>query len=419
MRIAIVGTGISGLTAAYLLHQEHEITLFEGASRIGGHTATMNVSVGNRDYAIDTGFIVYNDWTYPHFIRLMERIGVHSQATEMGFSVSCEQTGLEYSGNSFNTLFAQRRNLLRLDHWRMLRDIVRFNREAKVHLLEGRISSQLSLGDYLHSHDYSRAFRDFYLIPMGAAIWSSGRQHMLDFPALFFLRFFNNHGLLNINDRPQWRVIKGGSSAYLSPLIASFRDRIHLSCPVTSITRSSDGVLLRHAEGEAHFDQVIIASHSDQALALLADPSPLEKQILGAIPYLDNEVILHTDTRQLPHNQATWSSWNYRLKAGPQDQDNLPVLTYNMNILQGIDSETTFCVTLNDTGTIDPTQILGRYTYAHPQFSIAGIDAQQQWRSINGVQRTWFCGAYWGNGFHEDGVSSGLRVAQALGGESL
>ncbi|WP_426416228.1 NAD(P)/FAD-dependent oxidoreductase [Aestuariirhabdus sp. LZHN29] len=414
MRIAIIGTGISGLTAAYLLNQRHDITLYESSDRIGGHTATVNVPLNEQQYAIDTGFIVFNDWTYPNFIRLLEQLGVSSKATEMGFSVSCEDTGLEYSGNSLDSLFAQRRNLLKLDHWRMLRDIMRFNREAKVDLQGGKIPPQLSLGDYLQSHGYSHAFRDFYLIPMGAAIWSSGRQAMLDFPAQFFLRFFNNHGLLNINERPQWRVIEGGSRSYLTPLIAGFRDRIHLSCPVQSIQRTQDGVVLQHSEGKQTFDQVVIASHSDQALSMLADPSALEKQILGAIPYQDNEVILHTDESLLPRHQKTWSSWNYRLKKGTNRTSSLPVLTYNMNILQGIDSETVFCVTLNDSSSIDPTKVLGRYTYAHPQFSIEGT-AAQQWRAINGVKSTWFCGAYWGNGFHEDGVNSGLRVAEALG----
>ncbi|MCL6416040.1 FAD-dependent oxidoreductase [Aestuariirhabdus sp. Z084] len=415
MRIAIIGTGISGLTAAYMLQSEHDITVFESSSRIGGHTATVKISVDGQEHAVDTGFIVYNDWTYPNFIKLMDQLGVASKPTEMGFSVSCEKTGLEYSGNSFNTLFAQRRNVLRPDHWRMLKDIVRFNREAKLHLQQDKISESLSLGDYLSHNGYSKSFQDFYLIPMGAAIWSSGREAMVNFPARFFLRFFNNHGLLNINDRPQWRVIEGGSSQYLDPLVKSFSDRIKLNCSIESIQRTDNNVIIRHNQSEQEFDQVIMACHSDQALKLLSDASAHEQEILKAIPYLDNDVILHTDQRMLPKRKATWSSWNYRLKDNGSDQNALPVLTYNMNILQGIKSSKAICVTLNDTSAIDPDSILGRFTYAHPQFSIEGSKAQQRWSDINGVRRTWFCGAYWANGFHEDGVSSALRVCEGFG----
>ncbi|TQV80073.1 FAD-dependent oxidoreductase [Exilibacterium tricleocarpae] len=420
MRIAIIGSGISGLTAAYLLNREHDITVFESRDRIGGHTATIDVSVNGSEQAIDTGFIVYNDWTYPNFIDLLAQLGVASQPTNMGFSVSCRQTGLEYSGAGFSTLFAQRRNLLRPRHWRMLADIVRFNREAVADLEQGRIDAAATLGDYLTRRRYSQAFIRHYLVPMGAAIWSASTDTMLNFPLAFFVRFFKNHGLLSITDRPQWRVIKGGSREYLGPLTAGFKKRIKVATPIQSVRRQGDRVLLSYRGDDGprteSYDHVVMACHSDQALQLLGDASAAEQRLLGAIPYQDNEVILHTDTTLLPRRRSTWSSWNYLLTDYRQER---PVLTYNMNILQGLDHPTTFCVTLNQTAAIDPAKILGHFNYAHPVFNLDGIAAQQRWGDINGVNRTWFCGAYWGNGFHEDGVSSALRVAEALGDTPL
>ncbi|MBP6383148.1 MAG: FAD-dependent oxidoreductase [Pseudomonadales bacterium] len=413
MRIAIAGAGISGLTAAWLLSRRHEVTVFEAEERIGGHTATVDVSLDGERHAIDTGFIVFNDRTYPNFIRLMDELGVASQPTEMSFSVSSERDGVEYAGSSLDSLFAQRGNLLRPAFWRMLRDILRFNRRAAADLEQGRIPEGMLLGDYLARNGYSREFRDWYLVPMGAAIWSSGTRGMTDFPVEFFVRFFRNHGLLTVTDQPQWRTIRGGSRTYLDPLTRRFAGAIRTNDPVQRITRQPDGVSVQTRAGlNEHFDHVVLGCHSDQALALLGDPSGEERGILCAIPYQENDVVLHTDTRVLPRARRAWSSWNYRLRPGAEE---LPVLSYDMNILQRLESRHTFCVTLNDTAAIDPERILGRYRYSHPVFSVEGVRAQQRWAEINGVRRTWFCGAWWANGFHEDGVTSALRVADALG----
>jgi len=417
VKVAIIGSGISGLGCAHrLASQRHDIAVFEAADRIGGHTATYDVKVGTRRYAIDTGFIVYNDHTYPHFIELMEGLGVATKATSMGFSVSDDASGLEYAGNNLNTLFAQRSNLVSPRFLTMVRDILRFNKESVADLEAGALGPGETLGAYLERKRYSKAFCDKYLLAMTSAIWSADFSDARDFPVEFFIRFFRNHGLLQVRNRPQWRVIEGGSREYIQPLIFGFEDRIFVNHGVSKVERSAGrGVVLTFNNGSQKvFDQVVLATHSDQALALLADASPEERSILGAIPYRDNDVVLHTDHRLLPKNRKTWSSWNYRMRPG----NNRAVVTYNMNILQGINAPETFCVTLNDTDSINPARILGRFNYAHPQFTVAGIEAQQRWAEINGVNNTWFCGAYWHNGFHEDGLVSGLRVAEALGAGS-
>ncbi|MBB3169324.1 FAD-dependent oxidoreductase [Simiduia aestuariiviva] len=417
MKIAIVGSGISGLTAAHLLAKHHEVTVFESADRIGGHTATKTVTVAGESHDVDTGFIVFNDWTYPNFIKLMDQLGVASRPTEMSYSVTDVTSGMEYSGTNLNTLFAQRRNLVSPGFWKMLRDIMRFNREAVAHWQAGSISPTTSLREYLQANDYGEKFIYHYLVPMGAAIWSSGDEVMLDFAAVFFIRFFHNHGLLSVNNRPQWRTLVGGSKAYLPPLTENFKDQIRTGVTITNILRGPDGVQLTFADGQqAKFDQLVLATHSDQALALLSDASEVERDVLGAIPYQSNEVVLHTDVAQLPTRKLAWASWNTRLLAQRMGEPHAkPALTYNMNILQGLQSDTTFCVTLNHTQAIDPNKILGIYHYDHPVFTVDGMAAQQRWADINGVNRTWFCGAYWANGFHEDGVVSGVRVAEALG----
>ena len=412
MKIAIIGSGIAGLTSAYLLSRRHEITLFEAGNRIGGHTHTVNVTVDDKSYAIDTGFIVFNDWTYPNFIRLLGQIGVRFKPTEMSFSVCDENTRFEYNGNNINSLFAQRSNILSPGFWGMLRDILRFNREAPLDLQEQRISAEMTLGDYLEAGGYGPRFILHYIVPMGAAIWSMSLVDMLKFPLQFFVRFFKNHGLLSVNNRPQWCVIEGGSSSYIGPLTRSFRERIRLDCPVHLVERDAEGVVVHSAAGTEAFDKVVFACHSDQALALLGDPSQAEQEILGALPYADNDVVLHTDTRLLPERKLAWASWNYRLTANRQTQ---AAVTYDMNILQGIDSATTFCVSLNQTQMINPLKILARYTYAHPQYSLAAVAAQARRDEISGVRNTYYCGAYWANGFHEDGVVSALHVAQAFG----
>ncbi|MDH1265349.1 FAD-dependent oxidoreductase [Pseudomonas sp. GD03944] len=412
MKIAIIGSGISGLTSAYLLNRRHDITLFEAGDWIGGHTHTVDVEVAGRRYAIDTGFIVFNDWTYPNFIRLMTQLGVGFKPTEMSFSVSDAVRGVEYNGHNLNTLFAQRRNLLSPAFIGMVRDILRFNREALDDLNHNRIAATTTLGDYLRLCGYGDRFVEHYIVPMGAAIWSMSLADMLDFPLQFFVRFFKNHGLLSVSDRPQWCVVEGGSRSYVAPLTAAFGERIRLNCPVQRVERDAQGVTLHSAAGSERFDKVIFACHSDQALALLARPSVAEQEILGALPYADNDVVLHTDTRLLPQRRLAWASWNYRLG---HDEARAAAVTYNMNILQGIDSESTFCVSLNQTAAIDPQRILARYTYAHPQYSLAGMAAQARWEELLGANHSYFCGAYWANGFHEDGVVSALRVARAFG----
>lgn len=413
MTTAIIGSGISGLGCAYRLARAGEpVTVFESAKIIGGHTATKRVSVNSGEYDIDTGFIVYNDWTYPQFIALMDELGVDNQRTTMGFSVSDDVSGLEYAGNNLNTLFAQRRNLLSPSFIGMVQDILRFNKVAIADLEAGRLQSGETLQAYLERHHFNEFFRRNYLISMASAIWSANFEESLNFPAEFFVRFFKNHGLLQVKNRPQWRVLKGGSQSYLSPLCAPFNDNIRTSCEVVSVQRASNTAprIRTHEGEELIFDDIVIAAHADQALRLLSDADDNESAILSKLPYSENEVVLHTDARLLPKRQLAWSSWNYRLR-NTHDQ---ATLTYNMNILQGIDSPETFCVTLNDTASIDPDTILGEYRYAHPQFTIAGVSAQQRWEKINGPRNTWYCGAYWRNGFHEDGLFSGNRVANAI-----
>jgi len=412
MRIAIIGSGISGLTCAHLLSRKHEVTVFEAAGWIGGHTHTVDVTLGGRSYAIDTGFIVYNDWTYPNFIRLLDQLKIASRPTQMSFSVHDPLTGLEYNGHNLNTLFAQRRNLVSAGFWGMLRDILRFNHQALSDLDNQRIDAHTTLGAYLRAQGYGHRFIDHYIVPMGSAIWSMSRADMLRFPLLFFVRFCRNHGLLSVNKRPQWRVVQGGSRSYLAPLCQPFAERIRLDCKVHRVSRDEGGVTLVSAAGVERFDNVVFACHSDQALALLDVPSVLERTLLGAIGYADNDVVLHTDTRLLPRRRRAWASWNYRLGGTGQAP---AAVTYNMNILQGIQAPETFCVSLNQAALVDPTKIIARFQYAHPQYSLAASAAQARQAQLQGYKFSYYCGAYWGNGFHEDGVVSALKVAEHFG----
>lgn len=411
MKTAIVGAGISGLVAAYRLHPQHEITVFEAGDKPGGHTNTIQVEYDGETHSIDTGFIVFNDWTYPYFIALLDELGVQSQPTEMGFSVRDDATGLEYAGQSLNSLFAQRRNLFSPRFLRMLWDIVRFNREA---LQQGdQLSPSMTVAEFLHAGRYSAAFAKQHLLPMGAAIWSCPLGTFSQFPIRFIVEFYRNHGLLNIVNRPIWRVICGGSQTYVDALTKSFQERLRLRCPVESVRRRTTGVeiTVRGQEPE-WFDHVIFACHSDQALSILGDDAtPLERHVLGKFPYGRNVAVLHTDASVLPRCRRAWASWNYRLC----DDDRTPAtVTYNMNILQGLRSRHTFCVTLNDETRIDPSRVLGRYEYAHPIFITERAAAQARHAELLTANRTSFCGAYWRNGFHEDGVVSALRVVDAL-----
>ncbi|MCU7555774.1 FAD-dependent oxidoreductase [Alteromonas sp. ASW11-19] len=415
-RIAIVGTGISGLTCGYLLHQENELVVYETNDYIGGHTATKQVTVEGKEYAIDTGFIVYNDWTYPNFIKLMERLGIASQPTEMSFSVTSASANLEYNGNTLNTLFAQRRNILRPRFWRIVKDILAFNKACKALVASGADTSGKTLYSYIRELNLSDDFANYYILPMCAAIWSASLAQTRQFPLTFFLQFFMNHGLLNITDRPQWYTLKGGSSQYIAPLVAGFEQAIRLNTPVKQVFKQHDKWCVEDTTGGVEvFDEVIFACHSNQALAMLASPSDDHRNILGNIPYAENDVVMHTDTSLLPRRRLAWASWNYQLNDLDSAEEAPATVTYNMNILQCLESDTTFCVTLNNSDAIDPAKVLGRYRYAHPQYSDDMVSAQSQRNLICGQDNLHFCGAYWYNGFHEDGVRSALDVCQRFG----
>lgn len=419
-KLAIIGTGISGLTCGYLLHKNNDVTLFEANDYIGGHTATVDVEVAGRQYAIDTGFIVFNDWTYPNFIELMSRLNVAKQPTEMSFSVKNIAENLEYNGNTINTLFAQRRNFLRPKFIRIVRDILKFNKICKAEHASPSFAADATLGDLINKHKLSDDFAHNYILPMCAAIWSSSLDSIKSFPLRFFLQFFMNHGLLNITDRPQWYTLIGGSRSYIEPLTLGFRDNIHLNSAVQSVSKVDGGYQINSVNDALNgiYDEVIFACHSDQALKMLSAPTEAHEQVLGAIPYAENEVVLHTDTEILPQRPLAWASWNYRLDGSPGEQQSPATLTYDMNILQRIESDTTFCVTLNATDKINPKHILRTFNYAHPQFSEQTIQAQQERDRICGKDGLHFCGAYWYNGFHEDGVRSALDVCLRFG-ESL
>ncbi|MDX1676851.1 NAD(P)/FAD-dependent oxidoreductase [Arsukibacterium sp.] len=415
MRIAVIGGGISGMLSWYLLQQKHQVTLFEANDYLGGHTATVDVEIAGKSYAIDTGFIVFNNWTYPVFNKFINELGVEKLDTEMSFSVKNTEQNLEYNGNTFASLFAQKRNIFRPSFWRMLVDIVRFNKLGKQLVAEDHADLDLKLGEFLQKYRFGDGMRDNYLLPMGAAIWSAGLTEMPLFPVRFFLRFFNNHGLLNLADRPQWAVIKGGSKRYVEALINKLgRQNLRLSQRIASVVRREQGVTLHFANGETEqFDKVVFACHSDQALALLgSDATADEQAILGAIAYQQNEVVLHTDTRLLPERRAAWASWNYNLDAAERHR---ATLTYNMNILQRLEAPVTFCVTLNNSNAIASDKILGRYRYAHPVYNMMTMAAQLQRKVINGQNNSYFCGAYWYNGFHEDGARSAVDVAAMFG----
>ncbi len=406
MRVAIIGTGVSGLVVSHMLYGEHDITLFEASDYVGGHVKTLPVVLTSGQWAVDTGFIVYNERNYPNFSKLLAKLGVETQPSTMSFSVRCDRTGVEYNGSTLRQLFVQKRNLFRPSFYRMLREILRFNREASATTKQRQETG--TLGEYLEAGRYSREFVQQYLVPMGSAIWSIPSNRVLEMPVDFFIRFFDNHGMLTINERPEWRVIRGGSRRYVDALTRPFADRIRLSSPVKRVLRHGDRV---EVDGEI-FDQVVFACHSDQVLATLGDASDAERDTLGAIPYQENHVVLHTDTTVLPRNRKAWGAWNYHIRDLPES----PVtVTYNMNILQSLEAPRTFCVSLNPGDSIGPDRVLYRVRYEHPVYTIRGIDAQQRHAEISGVARTHFCGAYWGNGFHEDGVNSALAVGRAFG----
>lgn len=402
MRIAVVGAGVAGLHAAWRLSREHDVTLYEANDYAGGHTATVDVEWEGRAYGVDTGFIVFNDWTYPNFIAMLRELGVAWQPSNMSFSLRCERTGLEYNGTSVNSLFAQRRNALRPSFLRMIADILRFN--ARSRTLSGSLGDELTLGEYLARGNYSRQFVEHYIVPMGRAIWSAEASAMLDFPARFFVDFFDRHGFLSVDDRPVWQAVQGGSREYVRALLRAAKLDLRLATPVESIFRLPNEVRVRTARGDvARFDHVFVACHAPQALAMLEAPTVAEREVLAAFPYAANEVLLHTDASVLPRRPLARAAWNYHLLADPQE----PVaLTYDMNVLQSLDAPVRFLVSLNHRKAIDERKVLRTFTYDHPVYSPHAVSAQARHRELDGANRTYFCGAYWRCGFHEDGVVS-------------
>jgi predicted NAD/FAD-binding protein len=413
MRIAVAGAGVSGLVAAHLLHRSHEVTVFEAGAYAGGHTNTISVETETARHEVDTGFIVFNDRNYPHFERLLDRLRVPWQPSTMSFSVSDGRGDFEYNGASPNGLFAKRAHLTAPWFHRMMADLVRFNRDAAT-LLRSR--EDPSLREFLRDRGYSSPFVEKLIVPQASAVWSADPHQMWSFPARFLAEFFHNHGMLGFRDRPRWRTVAGGSRRYVEAIVRPWRDRLRLATPVTDIRRYDDHVTVQVRGGEPErFDAVVIGAHADQALRMLGDAGDREHEVLRAFPYQANEAVLHTDERMLPRRERARASWNYHLLDEPTG---LSTVTYHMNRLQSITSDREFCVTLNRTGAIDPDTIIRTIPYAHPVYTQDGVQAQSRWHEVS-RERTFFCGAYWGWGFHEDGVASGVRAAAALGGEAL
>jgi len=412
VRIAVIGSGVSGLVCAHLLSPRHEVVLYEADRRLGGHVHTVDVAAPGGPVAVDTGFIVFNDRTYPSFIRLLERLGVASQESDMSFSVRSDLRDLEYGGAGLDALFAQRRNLLSPRFHRMLLDLLRFYREAPALAEAG---PEVGLLAWLSGRGYSRAFVEDHLLPMVGAVWSSSRDGARDFPARFLARFLRNHGLLQLTGRPAWRTVRGGSRTYVQAILEAFRGEVRAGCPVAGVRRDEAGVRVRPAEGAAErFDHAILACHADQALRLLEDPSPLERSLLGAFPYRSNEVLLHDDERVMPRSRRAWSAWNYHLDDEAQAGASV---TYWMNRLQRLPGTRQYLVTLNRAAAVAPPSLLGRFEVEHPIFTAAGVEAQARQPELLGHRATSYCGAYWRNGFHEDGVVSAQAACRPLGGE--
>ena len=404
MKIAIVGSGISGNSLAYTLSKEHDITLFEKNNRLGGHSHTHEIISQGKKINVDTGFIVFNKKTYPLFTKLLDELNVHYEKSDMSFSVFSKDRNFEYNGTTLNTLFSQRKNIFNYKFIKMIYEIIKFNKVALT-LLSAK--TEISLETFLRQNNFSDYFCKNYILPMGSAIWSSNINSMLKFPAVFFVKFFNNHGMLNINDRPQWLTVTNGSKEYVEKLTASIKKNIRLNCPVKAVKRNKDSVEVKSSDGTEIFDYIFFACHSDEALKLIIDPSAQEKEVLSSIPYSKNEVTLHTDESIMPKNKLTWAAWNYNIDS----TDDMPIaLTYNMNILQNLKTQQTILVTLNDNGNINPEKVLKKINYDHPLFSLRSVEAQKNYGIISGVNRTGYAGAYWGNGFHEDGISSAYNA---------
>jgi uncharacterized protein len=410
MRIAIVGSGIAGLASAWLLSRQHEVVLFERESRLGGHTHTHTVQQAGREYRVDSGFIVFNPDNYPLLSRLFGELGVCSQPTLMSFSVQDARNGLEYNATNLDAMFCQRRNLLSPRFWRMVREILRFYRESPALLASDAPGP--SLGEYLEAGGYSALFAEDHLIPMASALWSSSSSEVLRFPARYLMQFMANHQMLSASQRPTWRVVQGGSSSYIEAMQSRWDLQVRLNSPVQAVRRDAEGVEVTSAAGSERFDQIILACHSDQALALLMDADTREREILGAMPYQANETVLHTDASLLPTRRKAWAAWNAYVPAEPAAAC---TVSYCMNLLQSLDSPEPFVVSLGRAAEIDPAKVLARMNYHHPLYSHASVAAQGRKPEIQGQRRTWFAGAYWGWGFHEDGMRSAVEVANALG----
>ncbi|RMD75002.1 MAG: amine oxidase [Bacteroidetes bacterium] len=415
-RVAVIGGGVAGIVSAWQLRNDCEVSLFECNDYLGGHTNTVTIPDGpDAGLGIDTGFIVLNDRTYPNFRRFLNELEVPTRDSEMSFSFQCDETGFTYAGNSLKGLFAQRANLVKPSFYRFLFEIVRFSRNAQKDLREERIP-QLTLGEYLQRGGYSRFMIDHYLLPMAAAIWSTPTLRAADFPAGSFLHFFANHGLLDLRDRPQWMTVVGGSHAYVKAFRRRFNGQVELQARIATILRDEKGVRLVFEDGHAEeFDRVVVATHADQALKLLGDADKMERRLLGAWRYQPNHTVLHTDIRLLPRLPATWSAWNFVRARG--DQQDTPVyVSYCMNILQGLKTEQTYIVTLNHQGEFAPGSVIARFDYQHPQYDFASITTQKGLPGLNGRRHTWFCGSYFGYGFHEDAVRSAVAVAESMRG---
>ncbi len=413
MKVAIVGAGVSGLTVAHLLHRSHDVTVFEAGGHAGGHANTVSVHEGPRALPVDTGFIVYNEQTYPLFTRLLASLGVATQSTQMSFSVTCEGCGLSYSGKDVAGLLARPSNIARPAYLRLLADVVRFNRWASTVEL-ATVEPSETVSDAVVRQGFSAYFSRHYLVPMTSAIWSASPVEAERFPLALFLAFFRNHGLLQVRNQPPWRTVIGGSREYVKALVAPFGQHIRLHTPVSRIRRESAGVHLQWRGGSGSFDRVVVAAHADQALAMLDSPTPVERAVLEAIPYAANEAILHTDAGALPPRRAAWAAWNYHLPAC-HSSSAPPRMTYYMNALQRLDSTKNYCVTLNSAKSIDPTHVLARIPYHHPVYTVAGLEARRRLREVSGHGGVHYCGAYMGNGFHEDGVLSAHHAAAELG----
>jgi predicted NAD/FAD-binding protein len=408
--IAVIGSGISGMAAAWLLAARHRVSLFEAGDRLGGHTNTVEIASGNESRAVDTGFIVYNEATYPNLVALFAHLGVATRASDMSFSVSLDGGRLEYAGSDLNGFFAQRRNLLNPRFLLMLRDLLRFYREAPRAIVSRQ---DLTLGAFLDAGRYGRAFRDDHLLPMAAAIWSAPAKILLDFPAVSFVRFCENHGLLRVTNRPMWRTVVGGSKSYIGPLTGPYAGSIHRARPIVGVTREPGGVTLRDASGALRrFDHVVIATHADTALGLLEQPRAAERALLGAFRYSQNRAVLHGDARLMPRRKGAWAAWNYLGRRG-ETAATLRV-TYWMNLLQGLPAAPALFVTLNPE--TEPAGVLREDFYSHPVFDLGALAAQKRLWSLQGQGNVWYCGAHFGAGFHEDGLQAGLAVAEYLGG---